>query len=114
MKFMKMSHRYIIFAIGLAILVVSGYSEAASIYSCSEARCVVRLKEGLVGDTVKVLDDKARTVGAGRIIKRKGSYGVISLSYSNQTIRRGYPVIVNLENRGSSMSWAASFSGFDE
>jgi hypothetical protein len=105
--------RSILFAISLAFLFVASYSEASSIYSCSDTRCVVRLKEGLVGDSVKILDDKARTVAAGRIIKRKGSFGVVALSYSNQIIRRNYPVIVNLEKRASSMSWAASFSGFD-
>ncbi len=100
--------------IGLGTL-VAGKSEAATVYSCSETtkRCVIRLEEGIVGDRVQVLDEKAQRVARGFILRRKGSYAIISLSEVSKTIRKGYPVIVNLENRNSNLQWAASFSDKD-
>lgn len=90
-------------------------AEAASVYNCSanSQRCVVKVEEGIIGDHVKVLDEKARLIASGRIIKRRGSYAVISISYNSQTIRKGYPVIVDIENRDSNVQWAASFSNKD-
>ena len=87
-------------------------AEAASVYNCSASgqKCVVKVEEGIVGDRVKVLDEKARIIAQGRIIKRRGSYAMIAVSSTSQTIRKGYPVIVDIENRDSNMQWAASFS----
>lgn len=99
----------------LALLgVLSGSLPAlgASVYNCSVTsdKCVIKLEEGIIGDRVRVLDEKARVVASGRIIKRRGSYAVIALSDTNRTVRKGYPVIVDVENRASSLQWAASFS----
>jgi hypothetical protein len=98
-----------------SLLIAEGYARAAAIQTCSSAgdRCVVKVEDGAVGDRVKVLDDKARPIAAGRIVKRKGAYAVISVNDSSQTIRRGYPVIVNIDSRSSSLQWAASFTGQD-
>lgn len=96
-------------------LTVAEQSEAATVYSCSDStkRCVIRLEEGIVGDRVQVLDEKAQQVAKGHILRRKGSYAIISLSSVSKNIRKGYPVIVNLENRNSNLQWAASFSDKD-
>jgi hypothetical protein len=93
-------------------LIFAGYSEAATVHSCSASneRCVVKLEEGMVGDRVKILDEKARPIATGRIVKRKGAYGIVSVQDSSQTIRRGYPVLVSIDGRSSSLQWAASFS----
>lgn len=99
----------------IVALLLAGYGEAATVHSCVEAgdRCVVKVEDGLVGDKVKVLDDKARPIATGRIVKRKGTYAVIAIHDSSQTIRRGYPVIVSIDSRSSSLQWAASFTGQD-
>ena len=96
----------------LAGLMLAGYSEAATVYSCSGTgeRCVVRLEDGMVGDQVRILDEKARPIAAGRILKRRGTFAVISVNNASQTVRKGYPVIVNIDSRSSSLQWAASFS----
>lgn len=96
-------------------LLLAGYSEAATVHSCAGAgnRCVVKVEEGLVGDQVKILDDKARPIAQGRIVKRKGAYAVVTVSDASQTIRKGYPVIVNIGSRSNSLQWAASFTGQD-
>lgn len=106
--------------LGSAILVgaflLASPAEAASVFNCSDDghKCVVKLESGVVGDTVKVLDEKAHVVAFGRIIKRKGSFAVVSLTQISKEIRKGYPVIVNVEQRSSNLQWAASFSSPNE
>jgi hypothetical protein len=87
-------------------------ADAASVYNCSRSgrKCVAKVEDGIVGDRVKVLDEKARVVASGRIVKRKGTYAIISIVAKTKHIRKGYPVIVQVENRGSNFQWAASFS----
>jgi hypothetical protein len=106
--------------LGLALVVggnfgLASLAEAASVYNCSAngSKCVVKVEEGIIGDHVKVLDEKARVIASGRIIKRRGSYAVVSVSNTSQTIRKGYPVIVDVESRDSNLQWAASFSNKD-
>lgn len=105
----------LIFAFVLGNLVLAGAAEAATVYNCANSgrKCVVKVEEGIVGDHVKVLDEKARVIAAGRIVKRRGSYAVIAVSNTSQTIRKGYPVIVDIENRSANLEWAASFSNKD-
>jgi hypothetical protein len=91
-------------------------AEAASVVNCASSgkKCVIRLESGIVGDPVKILDDKARTVATGRIVKRRGAYGVVSLTQILKEIRKGYPVIVNIENRSSNLQWASSFGSSED
>jgi hypothetical protein len=98
--------------LSLSTLVLAVEAEAASVYNCISAsnKCVVKLEEGVVGDGVRVLDEKARVIANGRIIKRKGAYGVIMVTKAEKLIRRGYPVIVNVEDHSQKLEWAASFS----
>jgi hypothetical protein len=106
---------------GLALVVTSTFvlaasAQAATVYNCSSSgrKCVVKVEEGIIGDHVKVLDEKARVVAHGRIIKRKGTYAVVTITRKAKTIRKGYPVIVDIENRSNSnLQWAASFSKQD-
>ncbi len=106
---------------GLALLIVSTFvlaatAEAATVYNCSSSgrKCVVKVEEGIIGDHVKVLDEKARVVAHGRIVKRKGTYAVVTITRKAKSIRKGYPVIVDIENRSNSnLQWAASFSKQD-
>jgi hypothetical protein len=100
-----------LFAI-LGYFVLASPAQAASVYNCSVSGgiCVVKVEEGIIGDRVKVMDEKARVIAYGRIIKRRGYYAQVSITNSFKTIRKGYPVIVDLESRDSNMQWAASFS----
>ena len=102
-------------ALLLSNFMLAAVSEAASVYNCSAGgqKCVVKVEEGIIGDRVKVMDEKARVIAVGRIVKRRGAYAVVNVSNSSQTIRKGYPVIVDVENRDSNMQWAASFSNKD-
>lgn len=104
-----------ILLISIMALLLAGYSEAATVHSCSGsgARCVVKVEEGMVGDHIKILDEKARPIATGRIVRRKGAFAVVSVNDATQTIRKGYPVIVNIDSRSSSLQWAASFTGQD-
>lgn len=88
-------------------------AESATVYNCTTQghQCVVKVEEGIIGDKVRFLDDKAMVIAAGRIIKKRGNYALISVANAVKQIRKGYPVIVDLENRDSSVQWAASFSG---
>ena len=104
------------FAVGMTTgLLLAGYCEAATVYSCAGngERCVVRVEDGMVGDQVRILDEKARPIAAGRIVKRRGHFAVVSVTNATQTVRKGYPVIVNIDSRSSSLQWAASFSNQD-
>jgi hypothetical protein len=94
-------------------LMLASAANAASVYNCSAGgeKCVVKVEEGIIGDRVKVMDEKARVIAYGRITKRHGAYAVVSILQTTQTIRKGYPVIVDVENRDSNLQWAASFSG---
>lgn len=106
---------------GLAIVAASSFvlaasAEAASVYNCSASgrKCVVKVEEGIIGDHIKVLDEKARVIAHGRIVKRRGAYAVVSIGRKSKSIRKGYPVIVDIENRSNSnLQWAASFSKQD-
>jgi hypothetical protein len=110
----KIYSPYLVLRVALATSVfgLALSAEAASVYKCSASgnRCVVKLEEGIIGDHVKVMDEKARTVAEGRIVSRKGAYGVISVANSAREIRRGFPVVVNIDSRSSNLQWAASFS----
>lgn len=104
-------------AIALIIgLQLAGDAEAASVFSCSSdgQKCVVKVENGVVGDTVKILDEKAHVVAFGRILRRKGAFAVVNLSQVSKEIRKGYPVIVDVEKRSSNLQWAASFSSQPE
>jgi len=106
--------RWLMFAVALFMLssfFLAGRSEAASVYNCPDGarRCVIQLEAGIVGDRVKVLDEKARIVGEGLIVQRKGAYAVISLEFVYKTIRKGYPVLVDIYHRGADHQYAASF-----
>jgi len=98
--------------VGSTSFVLAASAEAASVYNCSAngEKCVVKVEEGIIGDRVKVLDEKARVIAYGRITKRRGAYAVVAIAETSQTIRKGYPVIVDVENLDSNMQWAASFS----
>lgn len=113
-RFNKFASPLFAMAFTVVALLLAGYSEAASVYSCTgTARCIVKVEDGMVGDRIKILDDKARPIASGRILKRKGAYAVVSVVDASQTVRKGYPVIVNIDSRSSSLQWAASFSGQD-
>ena len=101
-----------LFGVALASLLLAESAQAASVFNCASTgkKCTIKMEAGLVGDSVKVLDEKAHIVGYGYIVKRKGSFGVISLTQVTKEIHKGYPVIVNIENRSSNLQWAASFS----
>jgi hypothetical protein len=98
--------------LALGSFALAASAEAASIYNCSASgrRCVVKVEEGIIGDHVKVMDEKARVIASGRIVKRKGAYAIVAVSQTSQMIRKGYPVIVDVENRSANLEWAASFS----
>ena len=91
-------------------------SEAASIVKCSAKtrRCIVRLDKGIVGDTVNVLNEKAQLVATGWLIKRKGAVGVVSFKQVFQTVKAGFPVIINIQKRGKEVKWAAAFGPLHE
>ena len=95
-----------------ANLLLASMAQAATVYNCSSSgqKCVVKVEEGIIGDRVKVLDEKARVIANGRIIKRRGAYAVVAVSNMSQVIRKGYPVIVDVDSRDSNFQWAASFS----
>lgn len=103
------------------MMVIGGFfalamtAEAATVYKCApgQSKCVVTLEEGIIGDHVRVLDEKARLVAYGRIVQRRGGYAVITVANANKEIRKGYPVIVSFQNRGSSLQWASSFTERD-
>ncbi len=106
--------KWLLIAVGMLTLssfFLAGRSEAASVYNCPDEgrRCVIQLEAGIIGDRVKVLDEKARIVGEGRIVQRRGAYAMISLDYVHKTIRKGYPVLVDIYNRGPDHQYAASF-----
>lgn len=103
-------------AVLVGAFLLASPAEAASVFNCSGDghKCVVKVESGVVGDTVKVLDEKAHVVAFGRIVKRKGTFAVVSLTQISKEIRKGYPVIVNVEQRSSNLQWAASFSSPNE
>ena len=92
--------------------ILSASADAASVYNCSAsgAKCVMKVEDGIIGDRVKVMDEKARVIASGRITKRRGGYAMVAIVRKSQAIRKGYPVIVDVENRSSNELWAASFS----
>ena len=63
--------RQIFAASAFLALMLAGNSEAATVYSCADSgeRCVVRLEDGIVGDQVRILDEKEMsTLGMGSLL----------------------------------------------
>ena len=116
MKNSKVHFFLIIIGLFLSGLVLSTSVEAATVLKCHQKKrhCTIRLNDGYVGTKVEVLDEKAHVVAYGWIIKRRGAYGVIAFKKILQPIRRGYPVIVKIDDdKDSNLQWAASFSDKD-
>ena len=112
-KMFKQQVAWLIGAIlGISCFMLASPVQAASVYNCSASGgvCVVKVEDGIIGDHVKVMDEKARVIAYGRITKRRGYYAQVAITNALKTIRKGYPVIVDLDNRDSNMQWAASFS----
>lgn len=111
---MKLKIRKKLMSCAVVMIALLGATEAlsASVYNCSTngKRCTARLEIGSIGDRVTVLNDKARKIAVGRIIKKKGAFGVISLTETQDTVKKGYPIIVNNETNNSNLEWAATFS----
>jgi len=99
---------------GTALATLSSTANAASVFHCDRTgqKCIIKIEAGIIGDQVKILDEKARTIAKGRIIKldSKAPYAVVSVSNVTRMPRKGFPVIVEIDNRSSSLQWAASFS----
>lgn len=102
--------------LGLAAVLFIGMQsaqvQAASIQKCSakSRRCLIRLDDGIVGDQVNVLNERAQVVAHGWIIKRKNDFAVISFKRVFKSVKRGYPVIVKIESRRKDVTWAGAFS----
>lgn len=100
-------------------LLVPTSLEGGTIHKCSPRKndplsiqCAIRTEVGIVGDSARVLDERARVVAEGRLVKRRGNYGLLILQrdqIAKRGIKPGYPVIVNVEGRQASMHWAAAF-----
>lgn len=98
---MNLSRRVCSISLGLLAL-SSTPSFAASIQKCSAKTksCDIKIEEGLVGDTVSVLNDRAQPIATGWIMKRSGTDAVIKFKKVFRDVKRGYPVIVNIDSRG--------------
>lgn len=81
----------------------------ASVQKCSREKrtCVINLEEGEVGDRVSVLNERRQIVAVGWIVNKFQDEGSVSrlaeIRFKEifRDVRRNYPVIVDLENRGS-------------
>ncbi len=106
---MWLNRKIYLLTLGLASLMTSA-TFAASVQKCSAKTksCDIKLEEGLVGDTVSVLNERAQPVATGWIIKRSGSEAVIKFKQVFRDVKRGYPVIVNIDNRGKKDRQVAS------
>lgn len=102
---------FLFMSIAAWTLTCSSLVHAASITKCNAQtrRCIVRLEEGIVGDTVNVLNEKAQVVASGWIIKRKGEFGVVTFKHVLRNVKVGYPVIVNVQRRVDEVKWASAF-----
>jgi hypothetical protein len=109
-KFQSPYFKAIIFGATLSLGAAS-MAHGATIYSCSDdqKRCVVKQFDGSVGHSVTVMDEKARVVAKGKVLRRKGNYAVVELSEIFREIRKAYPVMVDIEKEDSEFQWTASF-----
>lgn len=100
------------FIITLVLILITNIGESANIERCSEItkKCIIKLDKGSIGNKVKILNERAHVVGEGKIIHKKGPFGIIYVTKIRQNIRKGYPVIVDIHNEYSNAHWAASFS----
>ena len=95
--------------------ILAGVAQAATIISCASdgKTCDVRLQEGIIKDRVQVLDVNGHVIGEGELKERSENRGVIFLSSTTKVIKRGYPVIIKVGGRNSSLQWTAAFSSKD-
>ncbi len=94
----------------MAVMFQSASLYGASIQKCSREKrtCVINLEEaGEVGDRVSVLNERRQLVAVGWIVSKSIDGGSdsrlaeIRFKEIFRDVRRNYPVIVDLENRGS-------------
>ncbi len=100
----------------LGLSLFSLQSFAAKIIQCTQSqnKCVAKIEQGVVGDSVRILDEKGRSVGKGFISQIiRGNKAIITIETSQKTLRKNYPAIVEVENRDSQAMWTASFSGVE-
>jgi hypothetical protein len=85
---------------------------AASVEKCSNKsrQCIVVGSHGLVGDNIKVLNEKGQVIATGWVVKRDERRRQVVVSFRKvlRSIKKGYPVIV--ERSSFDLSWDTSFS----
>ena len=84
-------------------------SAKAVITKCKKAKCVAKMNNGMLGETVKIMNDRAQLVAVGVITKRKGNIVLLKLTDRYSKIRKNYPVIINRKQDYGHM-WNAMFS----
>ena len=105
-------HQAVLFStslIAIGFVFLSSTAIGGAVYSCSpkQTKCVVKLDSGEKDYPIKIFDEKARLVAVGSIIKKKGTYGLVRISKLFKDIRKGYPVMVDIENEQSEAQWTS-------
>lgn len=95
MKLLKPTYSTCMFTFLLSLFILLPRATAQnSVERCSNKsnRCVVKMNEGYRGQKINVLDETARKIGSGIILKRRGEYVLIKITNFTKKIRKNFVV----------------------
>ncbi len=86
-------------------------SAKAVITKCTKTKCVAKMNNGMLGETVTIMNDKAQIVAVAVITKRKGKLVLLKLTDRYAKIRKNYPIIIKRQKNYGHM-YKAMFSPY--
>lgn len=102
-----------IFIAGVLLLSAAAYAGKIQTCRVDGSFCLAQVENGIIGDQVRILDEKASQVATGRIEKKNKSIALIRVQTKTKIPKRGYPVIVKVEKRLNTSQWAGAFSNME-
>ena len=100
---------------GLALFSAKSEARVLSCTSHEPMTCKVIIRNGIVGDSVRIADEKGREIAKGKITQLSAGRAsvMITSKASPKPITRRDFAYVTMEARSSNVQWGAAFSKDD-
>lgn len=100
---------------GLALFSEKSEARVLSCTSHEPATCSVIVRNGIVGDSIRIADEKGREVAKGKITQLSSGKATVMITskVGKKPITRKDWAYVTMEGRSSNAQWGAAFSKDD-
>ena len=111
-----MKTKIIKFGLSVVAVLTSAVAFAGKIQTCRAdgSYCLAQVENGIVGDQVRILDERASQVASGQIEKKNSTVVLIRVQTKTKIPKRGYPVLVTMTKKlkitPRKTQWASAFS----